>query len=498
MKLNHVRIFDTTLRDGEQTPGVALTSEDKLAIAKQLDKLGVDVIEAGFPVVSKGEMEAVKRIVKEKLKAEICGLARTIKEDIDADLKCDVDTIHVFIATSPIHREYKLHLTKQQVLENIEKSVEYAKNHGVTVEFSAEDATRTELPFLKEAYKVAVEAGADRINVPDTVGVITPKKMEMLIKELKKVVKVPISVHCHNDFGMAVANSIAAVEAGASQIHVTVNGLGERAGNTPLEEVVMALYSLYKGKIKINTKLIYETSKLVSKLTGLPIPSNKPIVGENAFTHESGIHVRGVVEIPATYEPISPELVGRKTILVAGKHAGTRGIKKEVEELGFKPTEEQLKQILQKVKEIGDQGKLVTTTDLWAVASSICGMPIEDKKMVDLKDLTVVTGSSVIPTASVKLILKGKEYISSETGVGPVDAAIKAIQKITDELINVRLKEFRLEALTGGSDAVAEVIIKVEDQYGKIVSARAAKPDIVLASVEAMINGLNRLLQIKR
>ena len=498
MKLNHVRIFDTTLRDGEQTPGVALTSEDKLAIAKQLDKLGVDVIEAGFPVVSKGEMEAVKRIVKEKLKAEICGLARTIKEDIDANLKCDVDTIHVFIATSPIHREYKLHLTKQQVLENIEKSVEYAKNHGVTVEFSAEDATRTELPFLKEAYKVAVEAGADRINVPDTVGVITPKKMEMLIKELKKVVKVPISVHCHNDFGMAVANSIAAVEAGASQIHVTVNGLGERAGNTPLEEVVMALYSLYKGKIKINTKLIYETSKLVSKLTGLPIPPNKPIVGENAFAHESGIHVRGVVEMPATYEPISPELVGRKTILVAGKHAGTRGIKKEVEELGFKPTEEQLKQILQKVKEIGDQGKLVTTTDLWAVASSICGMPIEDKKMVDLKDLTVVTGSSVIPTASVKLILKGKEYISSETGVGPVDAAIKAIQKITDELINVRLKEFRLEALTGGSDAVAEVIIKVEDQDGKIVSARAAKPDIVLASVEAMINGLNRLLQIKR
>ncbi|RJX16234.1 2-isopropylmalate synthase [Candidatus Bathyarchaeota archaeon] len=498
MKLNHVRIFDTTLRDGEQTPGVALTPEDKLAIAKQLDKLGVDVIEAGFPVVSKGEMEAVKRIVKEKLKAEICGLARTIKEDIDANLKCDVDTIHVFIATSPIHREYKLHLTKQQVLENIEKSVEYAKNHGVTVEFSAEDATRTELPFLKEAYKVAVEAGADRINVPDTVGVITPKKMEMLIKELKKVVKVPISVHCHNDFGMAVANSIAAVEAGASQIHVTVNGLGERAGNTPLEEVVMALYSLYKGKIKINTKLIYETSKLVSKLTGLPIPPNKPIVGENAFAHESGIHVRGVVEMPATYEPISPELVGRKTILVAGKHAGTRGIKKEVEELGFKPTEEQLKQILQKVKEIGDQGKLVTTTDLWAVASSICGMPIEDKKMVDLKDLTVVTGSSVIPTASVKLILKGKEYISSETGVGPVDAAIKAIQKITDELINVRLKEFRLEALTGGSDAVAEVIIKVEDQDGKIVSARAAKPDIVLASVEAMINGLNRLLQIKR
>jgi isopropylmalate/citramalate/homocitrate synthase-like protein len=498
MSQNHIKIFDTTLRDGEQTPGVALTPEDKVTIAKQLDRLGVDVIEAGFPIASKGEIEAIRLIVKEKLEAEICGLARTTKEDIDAALKCDVDSVHVFIATSPLHLKYKLHLNQQQVLEKISRWVEYTKSHGVTVEFSAEDATRTEIPFLIEAYKTAVEAGADRINVPDTVGVMTPRKMGMLISEIKKHIKVPISVHCHNDFGLAVANSLAGVEAGATQIHATVNGIGERAGNASLEEVVMALYSLYRERVKIKTNLIYETSRLVSKLTGVTIPPNKPIVGENAFAHESGIHTRGVVEMPLTYEPITPELVGRKSVLVAGKHAGTYGLKKEIEELGFKPTEEQLKQILQKVKEMGDQGKLVTTTDLISIASLVCGTPVEEHRIIDLKDLTVVTGSGVIPTASVKLILEGKEYVSSETGVGPVDAAIKAIQKITDRLINVRLKEFRLEALTGGSDAVAEVVVKVEDANGKIVSARAAKPDIVLAGVEAMINGLNRLLQFRR
>ncbi|RLI04281.1 2-isopropylmalate synthase [Candidatus Bathyarchaeota archaeon] len=497
MKTDHIRIFDTTLRDGEQTPGVALTPEDKLMIAKQLDKLGVDVIEAGFPVVSQGEMNAVKLIAKEKLKAEICGLARTEKEDIDMALKCDVDGIHIFIATSPIHLKHKLHLTKDQVIQHISNSVEYAKSHGVVVEFSAEDATRTELPFLKEAYRVAIEAGADRINVPDTVGVMTPKRMSSLVAELKKEFNIPISVHCHNDFGMAVANSLAGIEAGANQVHVTVNGIGERAGNASLEEVVMALYSLYREKIKINTKLIYETSRLVSKLTGIMIPANKPIVGENAFAHESGIHTRGVAEAPATYEPISPKLIGRRTLIIAGKHAGTYGLRKEIEELGFKPTKEQMKKILLQIKEMGDKGKTVTTTDLYSIVSAVCGVPEKEKKLVNLKDLTVVTGSSVIPTASVKLILEGNEYVSSETGVGPVDAAIKAVQKITDKLINVRLKEFRLEALTGGSDAVAEVIVKVEDANGKIVSARAAKSDIVLASVEAMINGLNRLLNQK-
>ena len=378
------------------------------------------------------------------------------------------------------------------------EAVEYLKEHGVTVEFSAEDATRTDPAFLKQVYKAVEEAGADRINIPDTVGVMTPRRMGKLVGEIAETVKVPISVHCHNDFGMATANSLAGVEAGASQVHVTVNGLGERAGNAPLEEVVMALYSLYQFKTNIKTELIYETSRLVSELTGVPVQPNKAIVGENAFTHESGIHVHGVIQMPLTYEPVSPELVGRKTVIVAGKHAGLHGVRKKILELGFAPTEEQMVEIIRQVKELGDKGKYVTTTDLISIASRICGQVPPEEKTVELKELAVVTGSGVIPTASVKLIVNGKEYVSSETGVGPVDAAIKAIRKITDSLVNVRLKEYRLEALTGGSDAMAEVVVKVEDAKGRMVSARAANADIVRASVEAMINGINRLLYLAK
>jgi 2-isopropylmalate synthase len=308
--------------------------------------------------------------------------------------------------------------------------------------------------------------------------------------------RVPLSVHCHNDFGLAVANSLAGVEGGATQIHVTVNGLGERAGNAALEEVVLSLHLLYNKKTGINTRLIYETSKMVSRLTGVVIQPNKAIVGENAFAHESGIHTRGVVIKPLTFEPFSPDLVGRQRKLIAGKHAGRHGIKAELEEAGFHPTEEQLKEIVARVKELGDKGKTVTDADLFAIARAVMGKTSEEK-IVELSDLAVVTGIRVIPTASVKLIIDGKEYVAAETGVGPVDAAIKAIQKITDNLANVRLTEYRLEALTGGSDAVAEVIIKVEDKDGNVVSARGAREDIVMASVEAMISGINKILSKK-
>lgn len=491
-----VRIFDTTLRDGEQTPGVALAPEDKLAIAIQLDRLGVDAIEAGFPLVSEGEMKAVALIAKEGLRAEVCGLARTSKEDIDGILKCSLGSVHTFIATSDIHLKHKLHMRREEALKTAIETVEYAKDHGLTVEFSAEDSTRTDREFLKKVYVAVVEAGADRINVPDTVGVMTPTRMSQLIGELKEVVKVPISVHCHNDFGLAVANSLAGVEAGAAQVHATINGLGERAGNASLEEVVMALYSLFKKRTGVKPRLIYETSRLVSRLTGVPLPINKAIVGENAFAHESGIHTHAVINLPLTYEPISPELVGRERLIVAGKHAGRHGLSKELEELGFKPTPTQLKEISTQVKELGDKGKSVTTTDLMSIAELVCGEKLRGgEERVSLKDLVVVTGSNVIPTASIKFILDGEEYIASETGIGPVDAMMKAVQKITDKLISVRLKEYRLEALTGGSDAVAEVMVKVEDKEGKIVSARSARPDIVIASVEAMVDGLNRLLQ---
>lgn len=494
----YIRIFDTTLRDGEQTPGVTLTPEEKLEIARQLSRLGVDVIEAGSPMSSEGEKRVVKEIAKAGLNAEICALARATRSDIDDAIECDVDIVHTFIPTSPVQMKYAVGLSPEQVLSAAVDAVEYVKKHGVKCEFSPMDATRSELDFLKRVCKAAEEAGADMINIPDTVGIMIPRSMRQLIEELKKELKAPISIHCHDDFGMAVANSLAAVEAGATQVHVTVNGLGERAGNAALEEVVVALHTIYKLKTGVNTRLLYSTSRMVSTLTGVIVQPNKAIVGENAFAHESGIHTRGVTVKPLTFEPIEPELVGRTRKLVAGKLAGTRGIKAELEEVGIHPTEEQLKEIVRRVKELGDKGKMVTDADLLALAAAVMGEVIPEEKIVDLCDMAVITGIKVIPTASVRLILDGKEYIAAETGVGPVDAALKAIQKLTNSLAKIKLNEYRLEAITGGSNAVAEVIIKVEDEKGHVVSARAAREDIVMASVEAMINGINKCLLKQR
>jgi 2-isopropylmalate synthase len=492
--LSSIRIFDTTLRDGEQSPGVSLTLDDKVEIARQLGLLGVDAIEAGFPSSSEGEKKVVKEIVKLKFGPEIVGLSRANKSDIDAAIDCDVDAVHVFIPTSPVQMKYAVNMTPEQVLSAAADSVAYVKKHGLTCEFSPMDATRSEIPFLKQVCVAVQDAGMDRLNVPDTVGIMIPKTMSQLIQDIKTVVSVPISVHCHDDFGMAVANSLAAVEVGAAQVHCTINGLGERAGNASLEEIVMALRMLYNCKTNVNTKLLYSTSRMVSALTGLSVQANKAIVGENAFAHESGIHTRGVTEKPLTFEPIDPEVVGRTRKLVAGKLAGTRGIKAELEEIGIRPTEAQLKDIVQRVKELGDKGKMVTDADLIAITSTVIGKIIGEEKIVDLCDLAVMTGVKVLPTASVRLTLDGKEYVAAETGVGPVDAVLKSIQSLTNNLAKIRLKEYRLEAITGGSNAVAEVVIKVEDEKGNIVSARAAREDIVMASVEAMINGINKCL----
>lgn len=491
--MEYIKIFDTTLRDGEQTPGVSLTPDEKMEIALQLDKLGVDVIEAGFPSASQGEEKALKDLMKAGLKAEICALTRTLKSDIDVAIRCGVNSIHTFISTSEVQMKHALNMKPDDILDAVQKSVQYIKDQGFICEFSPMDATRTEIGFLKKVCTVAEDAGADRINVPDTVGIMNPESMRNLIRELSGLVKVPLSVHCHNDFGMAVANSLAGVEGGASQVHVTINGLGERAGNAALEETVMALHLIHKRKTRINTRLLYETSKLVSRMTGIITQPNKAIVGENAFAHGSGIHTRGIVAEPLTFEPIDPELVGRKRRLIAGKLAGKHGIRAELEEIGIYPNEKQLEEIVNRVKELGDKGKTVTDADLFAIARTVTGGTAEER-IIDLADLAVVTGIRVIPTASVKLILDGREYVAAETGVGPVDAAIKAIQKLTDSLANVRLTEYRLEALTGGSDAIAEVIIKVEDKDGNVVSARGAREDIVMASVEAMINGINKIL----
>jgi len=491
--LEYVRIFDTTLRDGEQTPGVSFTPEEKMEIAVQLDKLGVDVIEAGFPSASQGEQKALKDLVNAGLKAEICALTRALKSDIAIAIQCNVNSIHTFISTSKVQMKYALNMTPQEILKATVDSVQYIKDHGFICEFSPMDATRSEFGFLKNVCKTAEEAGADRTNIPDTVGIMAPQAMEKLIRDLKAELKTPLSVHCHNDFGLAVANSLAGVVGGASQIHVAVNGLGERAGNASLEEVVMGLHLIYKKKTGIDTRLLYGTSKLVSRLTGVVVQPNKAIVGENAFAHESGIHTRGVTVKPLTFEPFKPEVVGRRRRLTSGKLSGSHGIRAELGEAGIRPTEAQLKEIVNRVKDLGDKGKTVTDADLFAIARTVMGK-VAEERIVELTDFAVTTGIRVIPTASVKIILDGKEYVAAETGVGPVDAAMKAIQKITNQLANVRLTEYRLEALTGGSDAVAEVIIKVEDKDGNIVSARGAREDIVMASVEAMISGINKLL----
>ncbi len=491
-----IRIFDTTLRDGEQTPGVALSPEKKLLIAKKLDELGVDAIEAGFPVISEGERHGIKLITKANLSAEICGLARTNKKDIDAAIDCGLNYIHTFIATSDIHLQYKLKMSREQALEKAIEAVEYGKSHGLQVEFSAEDATRSDREFLKKVFSEVAKAGADRIDIPDTVGYSTPQYMAEITKDAIAASRLPISVHCHNDFGLAVANAIAGIQAGAQCAHVTINGIGERAGNASLEEFVMALQCLQFGQkweTGIKTKLLYETSKFVSNLAGITVQPNKAIVGENAFGHESGIHTHGILNNPLTYEPISPELVGRTRWLQVGKHAGIHGVSAMLEEYGVKPTEDQLREILEKVKAIGDQGKQVTDVELLSIANEILAEHTI-KRIVQLSGFSVSTGIGTMPYAFVKLNVDGVDYIGTDYGVGPVDAALNAIQKITGEIAKVRVKEYKLDSISGGSDALCEVTIKVEDVYGNMASAKSIGEDIVTTSVQAVIEGINRIM----
>ena len=492
MEAQKVRIFDTTLRDGEQTPGVSITPEQKLNIAIKLSELGVDTIEAGFPVVSEGEKEGIKKIVKQNLDTEVCALARTVQADIDSAIDCGVNYVHTFIATSDIHMQYKLKMSREQVMERALWAVEYAKKNGLKVEFSAEDATRSDRKFLIDVFRAVTEAGADRIDIPDTVGYSTPEYIASLVREIKSKMNTPISVHCH-DFGLAVANSISAINAGATCAHVTINGLGERAGNASLEEFVMALQCLYSKKHNIKINLLYEISKYVSNTMGVIVQPNKAIIGENAFGHESGIHTHGIINNPLTYEPISPELVGRKRWLQAGKHAGTHGIRAILNEFGIDPTEEQLHTIIEKQKDIADTGKSITTSQLLSIAGEVMGSTKFEEKF-KLYDFHIVTGMNIIPTAVIRLNAHGKDLVASETGVGPVDAALKAIQKIAVEMANIRVREYRLESITGGSDAMAEVTIKTEDLDGNVVSSRKSGEDVVVVSVQAMIDAINKLM----
>jgi len=456
----------------------------------------VDVIEAGFAAASEGEAEAIKLIVKENLRAEICSFARGVKSDIDAALKCDVDSIFLVIPASDTHIKYKLRKTREEVLRLVEECIEYAKDHGLIVEFGPEDATRSDMNFLKEIIKASISAGADRVTPPDTVGILTPERSYEFFSELKKEFpNTPLGVHCHDDFGLAVANTLAALRAGVEEAHVTVNGLGERAGNAALEEVVVALKLQYGVNTSIKTELLYDTSLLVSRLTGVPVQPNKAIVGENAFVHESGIHTHAILFEPSTYESIPPEIVGRTRRLVAGKHAGSHGIKAALEEMGLNPTDDQLKEIFRRVKEIGDKGKRITDADLKAIAEAVMGIP--SIQPIKLEELTVVTGDHVTPTASVKLNVNGKLLIEAATGVGPVDAAMNAIRKAVSVIEPIRLEEYHVKAITGGTDAVVEVMVRLR-KGDRIVTSMGVHEDIVMASVNAMISGMNVLMSNNR
>lgn len=506
-----VLIFDTTLRDGEQTPGVSFTPEEKLRIARQLARLGVDVIEAGFPAASPGDLEAVRRIALEVEGPVICALARAVEADIRAAWEAiryaERPRIHVFIATSDVHLRHKLKLSREEVLERAREMVAYARSLCPDVEFSPEDASRTDPAFLHEVLKAAIDAGATTVNIPDTVGYSIPDEFAALIRGIVEGVpnigRAMISVHCHDDLGMAVANSLAAVAAGARQVECTVNGLGERAGNAALEEVVMALSvrrDLFGVELGVDTTQISKTSRLVSSISGVAVPPNKAIVGANAFAHESGVHQDGVLKERSTYEIIDPRAVGiTRSELVLGKLSGRHALRERLRALGYELSDEELERVFSRFKELADV-KEVSEADLEAIMAEELFRPPE---VYRLEQVQAVCGDKGIPTATVALRAPdGRILVDSNHGTGPVDAVYRAINRIVGE--EPRLIAFSIKAITGGLDAIGEVSITVESpevkgENGKprIFSGQGASTDIVVASAKAYLNALNKLLAAK-
>ncbi len=495
-----VYIFDTTLRDGEQSPGASMTLDEKIRMAIQLEKLGVDVIEAGFPIASRGEFDSVQKIASAVKNVTVAGLARANKADIDAAWNAIKVTthprIHLFIATSDIHLKHKLKRTREQVLEDAVGAVKHARQYTDNVEFSAEDATRSDIDFLCEIVRAVIDAGASVVNLPDTVGYSTPAEIGALFRKIREdvpnVEKVVLSTHCHNDLGMAVANSLAAVRFGARQVECTINGIGERAGNAALEEIVMAIRTredklpFYTG---IQGQEIYRTSKLLSTLTGLSIPRNKPIVGKNAFAHESGVHQDGVIKAAFTYEIMTPESVGvPQSSIVLGKHSGRHGLLARCEALGFKLTDEDLKKVYDKFIDLADKKKEVTDDDLVAIVEDALDLVEE---VYRLEYMQTTSGSKTEATATIRLHSDDKSVLDSAVGDGPVDASYKAIERITG--VSGRLMEYSINAVTIGKDAMGEAFVKVKFE-DDVVAGHGLSTDIIEASAKAYLNALNKWL----
>jgi 2-isopropylmalate synthase len=495
-----IRIFDTTLRDGEQSPGCSMNLNEKLALARQLERLGVDVIEAGFPIASDGDYESVRRVAEEVRGPSICGLSRTGRLDIEraasAVEPAAKPRIHTFIATSDIHLVHKLRMSREQVIDEVGRAVRDARGYCDDVEFSAEDATRSDRDYLVQVFSVALEAGASTLNVPDTVGYTTPDEYRELIRYL--IEKIPgsdraiFSVHCHNDLGLAVANSLAAVKAGARQVECTVNGIGERAGNTSLEEVVMALKTRPDASGGLDTDIvtreIYPSSRLLCSVTGVQVQPNKAIVGQNAFAHEAGIHQDGVLKAAITYEIMTPESIGRASNeLVLGKHSGRHAFRDRLEELGFDVQGDEFERAFKRFKSLADAKKVIYNEDLEAiVADSV--IAVDDR--FELKRLTITSGDATSPMASVEIVVDGEAQKTLATGVGPVDAIFAAITELTGT--KSELIKYQVHAVTAGLDAQGEVSVTIEEN-GRRVIGNGVHEDVMVASGKAYVHAINKL-----
>jgi 2-isopropylmalate synthase len=501
--MRRIEFFDTTLRDGEQSPGVALNMEEKLQIARQLEKLGVDVIEAGFPITSPGDFQAVSLIAEKVRNTTIAALARAESKDIEKAWEAIKNAanprIHTFIATSPIHMKYKLKKDPDQVLEQAKLAVELSKSKVYDVEFSAEDASRSEADFLAKIFSVAIKAGATVLNIPDTVGYAMPDEFAQFVKAIMEktdgIEKVKVSVHCHNDLGLAVANSLAAVRVGVHQIECAVNGLGERAGNAALEELAMALHTrkdFYQGETAIVTREIARTSSLVSRLSGMIVQHNKAVVGKNAFAHESGIHQDGVLKERSTYEIMSPDSIGHDmNTIVLGKHSGRHALRQSLDDLGLEITGERFQKLFEEFKLLAEKKKTITAADLFALADAQ-----DTSEELTLDYWQILSGNNLKPTATIGLWHKnGDEYNEELTkaayGDGPVAAAYKAIDKIIG--VDSELLHYALQAIDSGEDSQGEVTVTVKFGKNK-VAGRGISTDIIEASLKAYLQAVNRAL----
>lgn len=495
--MRRIEIFDTTLRDGEQSPGVALNSDEKLQIARQLAKLGVNVLEAGFPISSPGDFEGVRRIAQEVRNISVAALARANAKDIECAWEAisvgESPRIHTFIATSPIHMQYKLQKSPQEVLEQAIQAVRLAKSKVSNVEFSAEDASRSEVDFLARVFSGVIQAGATVLNIPDTVGYATPEEYAAFVRAVMErtvgIEQVKVSVHCHNDLGLAVANSLAAVGVGVHQLECTVNGIGERAGNAALEELVMALHTRrdqFGADTSIVMTEIARTSQLVSRLTGMLIQNNKAIVGKNAFAHESGIHQDGMLKERSTYEIMSPKDIGIDAeSIVLGKHSGRHAVQQRLTDLGLDLEESQFEEVFNRFKLLADRKREVTTADLF----SIVDLKAEKEDQIRLDYFQVSSGTHLIPTATVGLMYNGQRLVDATCGDGPVDAAFKAIDKVLGT--EGKLITYSLQAIDGGEDAQGEVTVSIK--FGEnLVGGRGVSTDIIEASVLGYLQAVNR------